>query len=255
MARIGRFMRRLLAAYTILIAALICWQCADIYRDAYSPERLSDQGTLLERVYTPEKVSVRLNGVLVLSAAYPVVLAGVLLTRRFDDPTRQRVYADPEYLLAQLKKRVGALPPGAVQEERRRMRARIVSGAVIAGCGAFCLTYLLDRRNFASWDLETVMAGMLRQITPCLLLAFITACAASEFSRRSALREVDVLKGASGTERMQPREKSAHMSESIGRLIILAIAIVFIVLGVMNGDPRSVLTKAIRICMECIGLG
>lgn len=39
------------------------------------------------------------------------------------------------------------------------------------------------------------------------------------------------------------------------RAIILVIAIVFIVLGVMNGGLRDVLVKAINICTECIGLG
>ena len=33
------------------------------------------------------------------------------------------------------------------------------------------------------------------------------------------------------------------------------MAIVFIVLGVMNGGLRYVLVKAINICTECIGLG
>lgn len=255
MARIGRFMRRLLAVYTILVAALICWQCADIYRDAYSPEKLSDRGVPLERVYTPEKVSVRLNGMLAFSAAYPVVLAGVLLTRRFDDSPRQRVYASAEYRLAQLKRRIEALPLGAVREERRRMGGRIVSGAVIAGCGAFCLMYLLDRRNFASWDLETVMGNMLGHMAPYLLLAFAAACVFSEFSRRSTLREMDALKDEIRTERIPPKTKRAQTRGSAVRCGILAIAIIFIVLGVMNGDPRSVLTKAIRICTECIGLG
>ncbi len=39
------------------------------------------------------------------------------------------------------------------------------------------------------------------------------------------------------------------------RIALLAVAIVFIVLGVRNGGMRDVLQKAIRICTECIGLG
>ncbi len=39
------------------------------------------------------------------------------------------------------------------------------------------------------------------------------------------------------------------------RTAILVIAIIFIVLGVMNGGLRDVLVKAINICTECIGLG
>ncbi|MBQ8341826.1 MAG: thioredoxin [Clostridia bacterium] len=39
------------------------------------------------------------------------------------------------------------------------------------------------------------------------------------------------------------------------RGVILAVGIVFVVLGVLNGGMADVLGKAIRICTECIGLG
>ena len=39
------------------------------------------------------------------------------------------------------------------------------------------------------------------------------------------------------------------------RLAVLIVAIVFIILGVMNGGMADVLGKAINICTECIGLG
>lgn len=39
------------------------------------------------------------------------------------------------------------------------------------------------------------------------------------------------------------------------RLILTAIALLFIILGVMNGGAKDVLIKAINICTECIGLG
>lgn len=39
------------------------------------------------------------------------------------------------------------------------------------------------------------------------------------------------------------------------RLLLLAAAVLFIVLGVLNGGLWDVLVKAINICTECIGLG
>ena len=39
------------------------------------------------------------------------------------------------------------------------------------------------------------------------------------------------------------------------RFILAALALLFIILGVMNGGARDVLIKAINICTECIGLG
>jgi hypothetical protein len=39
------------------------------------------------------------------------------------------------------------------------------------------------------------------------------------------------------------------------RAVILAVGILFVVLGVINGGMADVLGKAVRICTECIGLG
>lgn len=48
-------------------------------------------------------------------------------------------------------------------------------------------------------------------------------------------------------------QKGSHVSSI--RTALLIVAVLFIVLGVMNGGLRDVLVKAINICTECIGLG
>ena len=50
-------------------------------------------------------------------------------------------------------------------------------------------------------------------------------------------------------------EARSERSVWIVRGVILAVSVVLIVLGVMNGGMRDVLGKAIKICTECIGLG
>ena len=56
---------------------------------------------------------------------------------------------------------------------------------------------------------------------------------------------------------IKPTDKPAsrHNHISLARVLIAAAAILFILLGVMNGGLRDVLYKAISICTECIGLG
>lgn len=39
------------------------------------------------------------------------------------------------------------------------------------------------------------------------------------------------------------------------RAAAIAIALVFIVVGIARGDHSTVLRKAVRICLECIGIG
>ena len=43
--------------------------------------------------------------------------------------------------------------------------------------------------------------------------------------------------------------------QSTIRFILAILALLFIILGVMNGGAQDVLIKAINICTECIGLG
>ncbi len=38
-------------------------------------------------------------------------------------------------------------------------------------------------------------------------------------------------------------------------LILFVLGILFIVLGLLRGDTLIVLNKAIRICLECVGIG
>ncbi|WP_066687545.1 CD1871A family CXXC motif-containing protein [Christensenella intestinihominis] len=38
-------------------------------------------------------------------------------------------------------------------------------------------------------------------------------------------------------------------------LILAAAGIVFIIVGVMRGEAQIVFTKAVNICLECIGIG
>ena len=51
----------------------------------------------------------------------------------------------------------------------------------------------------------------------------------------------------------QRRKERYHITYA--RIIISVVAIVFIILGIFNGGMADVLSKAINICTECIGLG
>ena len=51
------------------------------------------------------------------------------------------------------------------------------------------------------------------------------------------------------------RKEAPCMSKALARWILLALAGLFIILGVINGGANDVLVKAINICTECIGLG
>ena len=45
------------------------------------------------------------------------------------------------------------------------------------------------------------------------------------------------------------------MKRNLPAILFLIFAAALIVVGIIMNQPGSVLSKAVRICMECIGLG
>lgn len=45
------------------------------------------------------------------------------------------------------------------------------------------------------------------------------------------------------------------MKKNLPAAVTLALAAVLIALGIVQGQPAQVLAKAIRVCMECVGIG
>lgn len=45
------------------------------------------------------------------------------------------------------------------------------------------------------------------------------------------------------------------MKKNLPAAVTLALAAVLIVTGIVQGQPAQVLAKAIRVCMECVGIG
>lgn len=45
------------------------------------------------------------------------------------------------------------------------------------------------------------------------------------------------------------------MKQRYKTILLLILAVVLIVAGVIDGQNEQVLEKAVRICMECIGIG
>lgn len=150
-----------------------------------------------------------------------------------------------------------------------RLVAWLVAVAVILAGVIVTLCYLVDTAHFKGGDITEEIFALVRNILPWLCAAFAAAIAASIVSGVFASKQVSTAKtmiktGDKSTAAQKPAPKFLAMLRSLidkpafiwaVRGCIFVIAVVFIIVGILNGGAQDVLIKAINICTECIGLG
>ena len=249
-------LRWLTAIVTVLLALLLSWQCIDLYVTGNSPDNLDANGVHITPVFTVDKVSQRLTALLPAFGGYALIALLTLAVQAGAAPSAKtkRLTAPAESRLRLMKARVAELPDAAKAEERLRCRTWWTAGLAAAVCTAGALTYLLNRDNFTSWELEGVMGQMLLHVGPWVLIVFGVLMAAALVCGRSMERGLEALKGAL---KSAPAVQTVNARPAVGivRVALLLAAIGCIVWGVCNGGLYDVLVKAINICTECIGLG
>ena len=145
------------------------------------------------------------------------------------------------------------------------------------------LIYALNKNNFPAADGQfnaEVLQGTLTvalYLAPPFLYSIVTSLLNREFRKREIAlikeaialcatrpdlcRAPDESTNANGS-RACPIEKAKSVFAkhqktilTVVRCAVLAIGIVFVLLGIFNGGMNDVVQKAIKICTECIGLG
>lgn len=143
---------------------------------------------------------------------------------------------------------------------RRTLRVIAVAMGIVASTPA--ILYALNLNNFGA-DYNQAVISACMWILPTfaivvgITIAFIYLEKASVERQINAVRAAIVANGPAAKSEENPpckcrRNSTIRMS---ARLVVLAIAVLFIILGVFNGGMNDVLSKAINICTECIGLG
>ena len=89
---------------------------------------------------------------------------------------------------------------------------------------------------------------------PCLAVPFGYGCFASFYGLKLMKQEISLTRQAL---REAPAEPAAKKLPSLLwlRLALLSVALFLLVFGFCTGGTADVLTKAINICTECVGLG
>lgn len=238
--------------------------CLSIYRSGTSPFTREAIATHFDRIAILVYVCIAgVLGGIVLSLVFPLE-GGKVKSRR-----------DSEVTLYKLSSRLdlSVCDAGIITAIRRERTLRrtinVATVALSAGIMIPALIWCVNSAHFSIENLNGDIRTAAALVLPCAAVALGLWVAATLLCGASVARQTEVVKSAladsKGKITIQENtqngktEKREWMSKPClvwsVRGVILAVGILFIILGVRNGGMADVLGKAVRICTECIGLG
>lgn len=242
--------------------AFIC-VAADIYYSGGATQGAFTQEVVVKRLQHLAIPFIILIGAIAVGAVFP------LFTVRMK-PTKEHAVK----LLSE------KLPSGGEGEEYeaaeknykklRNIRLYVWAGecAVLLGCTVAVLVYMLNTSHFLSENITGEIFAMVKNVLPWIAVAFVTLVGVAVANGYIAGKQVKELKALIKYGNREPRENgepewvlkakkalSSDITLWVARGIVFAVAVTFIILGIVNGGANDVLIKAINICTECIGLG
>ena len=170
----------------------------------------------------------------------------------------------PEVLLQRLHSKTDLsgcseeLQNAVAHEAGSRKRNRMISLALLGMTFLVFLVYVLTGDRFLLPDITTSMKQAMLVLLPCLAVTFSFSIYAQYSGVKSVARETELMKQA---KKLSPAQDNTtvhvetHQNLAILRGAILLLAVAVLLFGYCTGGTGDVLTKAINICTECVGLG
>ena len=219
-----------------------------------------------EQIYTAEKIAAAFAPIAIaVYIALAMTIGGFLLHLILpEEKEKKKVEKNYSLMLRKLhekndlsacgdKKLVAAIK----KESQLRKLHSGISIALLILCTVVFLRYALDGGNFHSSEITESMVSAMYMMLPCLAVPFGYSVFTAYYHKASIRREVELMKlvAAPKTAEAAPAEKQKDNVTDVVRAVILVGALVLIVVGLWNDGWADVLTKAVNICRECVGLG
>ena len=250
-----------LSLLLVVTGVLLMVSCVSVYNIGQRPFTVENISAAFAKIQIPVYITI---GAVLIGIVLKIALPG--------EKIKVKAIIEKRSILSRLEKKlVGReTDEGYAKRTRKeklvRIIARIINFIICARLLSIALIYTLNFENYTADYNASVIAACV-WVLSCSLVAIGTSTALLYIESASYSRQIEAvkeaIKSAKPAEKSEPVENvDASAKEKISgrialavRLTILAVAIVFIVLGVFNGGMADVLGKAIRICTECIGLG
>lgn len=150
-----------------------------------------------------------------------------------------------------------ALLNSIFKERKSRKLHTAIRTIIICIAGAVFLGYALNSNNYQT-DINASVIKAMWVLIPCLIVPFAYSVFTAYHNEKSLKNEIELMKKAPAKETAEEIENTASKTEKavmVARVGLLLVGISFLLYGYFAGGTADVLTKAINICTECIGLG
>lgn len=144
-----------------------------------------------------------------------------------------------------------------IQDLRRNRKIYETTGKLVLILSTVIfLFYGLNGKNFHSSHINQSMIRAMFWLLPCIVVPFVLYLFIEKKTHASMAKELELLKSAPKESRIvPPRHRNNRRRNLYLRTGLLIVAVLILIGGFFIGGSNDVLTKAVNICTECIGLG
>jgi len=244
--RVHRFYSWGLAAILVVVGVLMILSCLDIYNSG-------------PRSYSAEAIALRFQRISIpVYIGIAGIIGGIALNIFLPLPSqRAKSLITPQESMLRMRQKV-SVPP-IKKEIRLRLVLRVITTVLFVGLMIYPAIYYLLPGRFSIEHLnnDVVRATLITLIPASVGLALCWGCQLllnASYRRETAIYKQALVDGQRA-DKIQAAETKCCRGLPWIRIALAVVAVIFIVVGVVNGGAEDVLKKAIAICTECIGLG
>lgn len=155
---------------------------------------------------------------------------------------------------ADLEQADGTVKSAIAAQRACRSRHKLITAALLViGCIVF-LVYALQSDSFHASQINDSIIKATAVLLPCMAVPFGYGVFAAFRARISTKKEIELLKALPKKADTGCTPQSDR-TVNIARGILLCAGVALLLYGLFTGGTADVLTKAINICTECVGLG
>ena len=138
-------------------------------------------------------------------------------------------------------------------QRRSRRLHKLITAALLAIGSIVFLVYALQESSFHASEINDSIIRATAVLIPCMAVPFGYGIFTAYHARISAKKEIALLK-ALPSMAAEPTVQT-ETAVNIARGVLLCAGMALLLYGLFTGGTADVLTKAINICTECVGLG